>query len=143
MLEPGAGGAHEDHHVLRPAGAEFPGILVCDGIALPQQIVDPFGHKPGLQQRAGDLLLLPVLGREKQVELCLAVLPGGQVGRAEVQPLRLAVVHLPHLPAHEVGEDKVGRIQYRRTGPEILTEQDPPGLPLGGVGGVRIDPVLL
>ena len=72
----------------------------------------------------------------------LTVLPRRQIGRAEVQLLRLAVVNVPHLPAHHIGKDEIGRIQDRGAGAEILAEQNSPGLPLRRLGGIRKNPIL-
>ncbi len=77
------------------------------------------------------------------MKLRLTVLSWRQVIRAEVQPLRRTIVHVPHLPAHQVGEDKVGRIQHRCAGTEILAEQNAPGFPLNRLRRVGINPVLL
>ena len=56
-LGPAAGRAHEDHDVLRPAGAEG-AVPVGDGIALVQQLPDALRREPGLRQ---ELLHRPVI----------------------------------------------------------------------------------
>ncbi len=77
------------------------------------------------------------------MELRQTVLPGRQIGRAEVQPLRLTVLHLPHLPAHDGGEYKVGSVQYLLPGTEILAEEDSARLPLLRLRRIWIPAVLL
>ena len=119
-LGPAAGRAHEDHDVLRPAGAEG-AVPVGDGIALVQQLPDALRREPGLRQ---ELLHRPVVLRRllpgaDQVELRLAVVPLRVVFRPEVERFVLTVVHLPHLPGEDVGEDKVCSVQDLPPGAEI------------------------
>ena len=133
-LGPAAGRAHEDHDVLRPAGAEG-AVPVGDGIALVQQLPDALRREPGLRQ---ELLHRPVVLRRllpgaDQVELRLAVVPLRVVFRPEVERFVLTVVHLPHLPGEDVGEDKVCSVQDLPPGAEVAGQEDLPLLAVGGL----------
>ena len=124
---PAAGGTHQDHDILRPAGAQG-AVALRDGIALIQQLPDARRHEPGL---GGDLLyrlvILPrlLVGRD-EMELCLAIHPLRVIRRPEVEGLVLAVVHLPHLHRQNVGEDEVGALQNLPPGAEVAGQQDLP-----------------
>lgn len=121
------GGTHQDHDILRPAGAQG-AVALRDGIALIQQLPDARRHEPGL---GGDLLyrlvILPrlLVGRD-EMELCLAIHPLRVIRRPEVEGLVLAVVHLPHLHRQNVGEDEVGALQNLPPGAEVAGQQDLP-----------------
>ncbi len=145
VAQPGAGGAHQDHDILRPAGPQAACRLVRYRIPLVQQTADPFCRESGLRQGAGQRRLLPapVDRNPQQMELRLAAVPLRQIAGAEVQPLRLSIVDLPHFLGHNRAEDVVHRVQHRLAGAEVLAEQNLSRPPLPGVFHVGIGVVLV
>ena len=127
-------GAHEDDHVLGLAGAEG-AVRIRDGEARVQKLPDAPGGETGLRRqlfyRVGVVRGLLLDG--DQVELRLAVRPGGIVGRAEVEGGVLVVPQLPHLRGENVFKEKVGGVQNLLAGAEVLREDDLPVLAVQGL----------